>query len=136
MAAVLVDHLDQPRRLLAARRSTPADLAGRWEFPGGKVQAGEHPCDGLRRELDEELGVEVVLGAELSGPADGYWPISDAYEMRVWFATLSLGDPTPTGSHDELRWLTADALGTVPWLEADHAVADVLSRLMVCPKTC
>ena len=129
VAAVLVDDLDRPRRLLAARRSTPADLAGQWEFPGGKVEPGEDPRAGLRRELEEELGVTVVLGAELPGPA-GCWPISAAYEMRVWFARVSAGTLSVATSHDELRWLTAAELPNVPWLDADRAVVEALVRLL------
>ena len=73
VAAAIVDHLDNPRELLAARRSVPPSLAGRWEFPGGKVEPGEAPLNALEREIDEELGVGLRLGAELVGPDDGAW---------------------------------------------------------------
>jgi 8-oxo-dGTP diphosphatase len=46
-------------RVLAARRSAPSELAGGWEFPGGKVEDGERPEQSLIRELREELGIEV-----------------------------------------------------------------------------
>ncbi|MGW2092491.1 (deoxy)nucleoside triphosphate pyrophosphohydrolase [Promicromonospora sukumoe] len=128
VAAVLVDDLDHPTRLLAARRSAPEELAGRWEFPGGKVEPGEEPLDALRRELREELGVRVVVGDELTGPDDGTWPITARHRMRVWFALPSDGTPEPLEDHDELRWLTADELDDVPWLDGDVQVVTGVAR--------
>jgi 8-oxo-dGTP diphosphatase len=130
VAAVIVDDLIEPTRLLAARRAAPSVLAGGWEFPGGKVEAGEDPTAALHRELDEELQITVELGRELRRPAGGAWPISARGELRLWFALISSGVPTPTGSHDELRWLTGDQLDTVDWLPADRAIiADLTERL-------
>jgi len=130
VAAVIVDDLDRPTRLLAARRSAPEALAGRWEFPGGKVEPGEEQLDALRRELDEELGVRVALGAELPGPDGGAWPITTKHRMRVWFARLQDGTPEPLEDHDELRWLTASELDDVPWLEGDVQIVVALSQLL------
>jgi 8-oxo-dGTP diphosphatase len=130
VAAVIVDNLDHPTRLLAARRSAPEALAGRWEFPGGKVEPGEEQLDALRRELDEELGVRVALGAELPGPDGGAWPITTKHRMRVWFARLQDGTPEPLEDHDELRWLAASELDDVPWLEGDVQIVAALSQLL------
>lgn len=132
MAAVLVDRLDHPRRVLAARRSTPAELSGRWEFPGGKVDDGEDPAAALQRELREELGVEVVLGAELVAPDARPWPISPAYEMRTWWARVRSGEPAPRGSHDELRWVGVGVaeLAQLDWLDADLAVVRRVSLVL------
>ena len=88
VAGALVDDLRDPRRLLAARRATPASLAGRWEFPGGKVDPGESPDEALHRELREELGVRVGVGAELVGPDDGAWILSTRYVMRLWLVEV------------------------------------------------
>ena len=126
VAAVLVDDLAAPTRILAARRRTPAALAGFWEFPGGKVEPAENPVDALHRELAEELLITVELGSELANPAGGSWPISEELEMRLWFATISAGVPTATGSHDALRWLPAAQLANVPWLPADRTIVALL----------
>ncbi|KSW21465.1 (deoxy)nucleoside triphosphate pyrophosphohydrolase [Cellulomonas sp. B6] len=126
VAAAVVDDLDDPRLLLAARRATPASLAGRWEFPGGKVEPGETPEEALHRELREELGVRVGLGVELLGPDGGTWRLSDRYVMRLWFAEVVEGEPEPIVEHDELRWLPAGQWHDVPWLDADVPIVDRL----------
>lgn len=128
VAAALVDDLGAPRALLAARRRSPVSLAGRWEFPGGKVEPGEAPEDALHRELREELGVGVALGAELPGPDDGCWRLSATYTMRLWLAEVAAGVPEPLVEHDALRWLPRGEWLSVPWLDADVRIVEALAE--------
>lgn len=128
VAAAIVDDLDRPTRLLAARRSRPARIAGRWEFPGGKVDPGETPVGALHRELDEELGVRVELGAELVGPDDGAWIITDRHVLRLWRAVITVGAPRPLVEHDELRELDRSTLFDVDWLDGDVRIVEALER--------
>ena len=119
VGAAIVDDLSNPTVVLGARRTKPEALRGRWEFPGGKVEAGERPEDALVRELQEELLVTIHLGSELINPAGGRWPISEKYEMRVWVAAITDGTPNPTDSHDAFDWIPASDVDEYNWLDAD-----------------
>jgi 8-oxo-dGTP diphosphatase len=113
-------------RLLAAQRSTPAALAGRWELPGGKVDAGETDEAALIRECREELGVDVMLGARVGRD----WPIGEHGVLRVWLAGVVEGEPAAL-EHSALRWLTVDELHDVDWLPADLPVIDRLAGMLL-----
>ena len=129
VGAVIVDSLADPQYVLAARRSRPEALKGRWEFPGGKVEEGEAPDVALIREVREELGLTLMLGHELT-PSGKDWPISDRLTLRIFLAEIFVGTPRPGESHDMLRWLSADELDGVDWLEADReALAIVKGEL-------
>ncbi|MEV7280630.1 (deoxy)nucleoside triphosphate pyrophosphohydrolase [Streptomyces sp. NPDC093111] len=113
-------------RLLAARRSAPAELAGRWELPGGKLEPGESPEEALVRELREELGIETEPGERLPGE----WPLKPGYVLRVWTARLLSGEPRPLEDHDELRWLARHELDSVDWLDQDRPAVAEAARLL------
>ena len=108
---------DAAGRVLAARRLTPPG----WEFPGGKVEPGETEPAALARELREELGVEVEVGARV-GPDV---PMPGGYVLRVWTARLTGGEPARL-EHAELRWLPPADLHSVDWLPADRPVVAAL----------
>jgi 8-oxo-dGTP diphosphatase len=130
-----VDRLAEPSMLLVARRSAPEKLAGLWEFPGGKVEPGEGTEAALCRELGEELGIEVRLGAELPAESPQGWPLNDRASMRVWFAEILAGEPEPLEDHDELRWVSLadrDEVLGLPWIPADFPIVrELLAALSV-----
>lgn len=111
-------------RLLAARRTEPPALAGGWEFPGGKVEAGETDEQALIRECREELGVEVRLCERVGGD----WPLKPGVALRVWLARVISGTPEPIEDHDAVRWLTRQELFDVAWLPADLPVVEAIRQ--------
>lgn len=129
-AAAILDDLRSPTAMLTARRSAPKSLAGLWEFPGGKVESGENDESALRREIFEELGVQIEIGAFIAGPQEGDWPILHGHRMRVWFAAVATGEPAPLADHDDLRWLALDDLEAVPWLAPDLPIVHTVQALL------
>jgi 8-oxo-dGTP diphosphatase len=117
--AIVVDS-----KLLIAQRVRPAELAGRWELPGGKVAAGETEPEALARELAEELGVDVVVGPQL-----GDVELSETMTLRAYAASLVSGEPQPH-DHAALRWVSANELHDVDWVPADRAFLPTLMQLL------
>jgi len=114
--------------VLAARRTAPAATAGRWEFPGGKVEPGEAAEAALVREVGEELGCAVAV----LGWLDGEVPVGDHHLLRVALARLVDGDPVPV-EHDRVRWLSTAELDDVDWLDPDRPFLPELRARMMEP---
>ncbi|MBB6626921.1 NUDIX domain-containing protein [Nocardioides sp. KIGAM211] len=112
-------------RVLAARRTAPPETAGRWELPGGKVEAGETPAAAAVREVAEELACTVEVTGWLAGEA----AIGSTHVLTVASAMLVAGEPQPR-EHDRVRWLAHDELDDVDWLEPDRPfLAELRERL-------
>lgn len=110
-------------RVLAAQRTAPPAAAGRWEFPGGKVDPGESERAALVRECDEELGVRVEVGARVGADV----PMANGLVLRLYLARLADDREPRALEHSELRWLAADELDSVEWLPADAPLAAALA---------
>ena len=131
VAAAIVDDLQRPTRVLAARRTAPPELAGQWEFPGGKVEPGERPAEALVREVAEELGCAIGVTDWLPGSSPISTVIGPTLSLTVATAVLLDGSPEPDPvEHDAVRWLAADELEVVDWLEPDRPFLPPLAALL------
>ena len=119
VVAAVIEH-DQ--KVLAARRKEPVDGAF-WEFPGGKIEAGESPEQALTREIKEELDVTL----------QSMWPLdtiecdySDFHLIMHCFGThLPHGQEPKAIVHDELTWLEYSDLLTIDWIRADLSLIHI-----------
>jgi 8-oxo-dGTP diphosphatase len=118
--------LDGHGRVLVACRAEPPALAGFWELPGGKVDAGETDELALVRECKEELDLDVALGDRVGNDL----PIGTSGVLRVWSGRAVSGTPRAV-EHAELRWLRADELDSLAWLPADLPLLPDLKRLLL-----
>ena len=112
--------------VLIAQRPPGKALAGRWEFPGGKLHDGEEPFDGLVRELREELGVEVHAAARLIRYAHAY------PDRTVWLDlwTVSAWSGEPQGLDGQaFKWVPPGRLREEDILEADRPMIEALVRI-------
>ena len=111
-------------RILAARRPEGDRLAGLWEFPGGKLEPGETPEGCLKRELLEELGLEVRVERLLTTVVHDYPELT--VELLVHLCRTE-GEPNRLEAHSETRWLRSSELGTLEWAPADLPVLPLLT---------
>jgi 8-oxo-dGTP diphosphatase len=114
---------DAAGRVLIAQRPEGKHMAGGWEFPGGKLEAGEDRFAGLQRELREELGVEAHAGEPLICYEHQF--ADRLVRLDLWLVTKFSG--VPHSLEDQpLKWVTLDELDTVGLLEADRPMIPAL----------
>ena len=113
-------------RILATQRGY-GEFKDKWEFPGGKMEAGEGREEALRREIREELDAEIAVGkllctVEYDYPA--FHLTMHCYFCSVVSGTLVLKE------HESARWLSADGLESVDWLPADIQVIPIIRKCL------
>jgi len=112
-------------RILACQRTRHQVMPLKWEFPGGKIEEGEQPRDALRRELEEELGIEATIGNEVVRIHHEY-PSGGSVELR-FFEVHQYHGEIENRIFREIRWVSRKELLELDFLEADRTLVEDLA---------
>ncbi len=115
---------DDEGRIFATQRGY-GDMKDGWEFPGGKMEAGETPEEALRREIWEKLQTRIVVGEKLTTVE---WDYPQFHlTMHCFLCRIEGGHPVLL-EHEAARWLSMEAIDSVDWLPADQIVVKALVK--------
>ena len=125
VAAVIKAVNEKGESIIFATQRGYGKFKGGWEFPGGKIEAGETPEEALKREIMEELETEISVG-ELIDTIEYDYPefhlSMDCFWSEIISGNLVLKE------HEDARWLTREKLDDVQWLPADITLIEKLKR--------
>ncbi|MBO7135610.1 MAG: (deoxy)nucleoside triphosphate pyrophosphohydrolase [Spirochaetaceae bacterium] len=128
VAAIIIRTSPQGNRQVFATQRGYGDWKGWWEFPGGKIEAGEAPQDALEREIREELATHIKVD-DCLGTIEYDYP---AFHLSMQcFVCEVLSGKLELLEHENAAWLTAETLRTVKWLPADVTILDKIEKLIL-----
>lgn len=127
VAAVIKTINEKGNPMIFATQRGYGDFKGGWEFPGGKIEAGETPKEALVREIREELETEIAVG-KLIDTVEYDYPTFHL-SMDCFWAEIVSGNLV-LKEHEAAKWLTRDELDTVEWLPADIGLIEKLRVVM------
>jgi 8-oxo-dGTP diphosphatase len=120
--------LNEKNEVLCALRSQNMSLPGLWEFPGGKIEAGEIPEQSLEREIKEELNCSIQVGELVADVTHEYPNI--IVRLITYKSVIIEGTPMPT-EHEKLIWLPLHELRKLVWAPADLPTIDELEKMVI-----
>ena len=126
VAAVICDNMKEKNKIFATARGY-GELKGGWEFPGGKIEAGETPQEALKREIMEELDTEVEE-KELFDTVEYDYPKFHLSMDCFWCELQS--EHVVLNEHEDAKWLSKAQLDSVDWLPADVTLVDKIAKGM------
>lgn len=116
---------NQQGKILIDRRKAQGEMGGLWEFPGGKIEAGETTAECIKREIQEELGIDIAVGNHI---------ITIAHQYETFNVTLYVhdcqylsGEPQPLEC-DEIRWVCSSELNRYQFPQANSQIIDILQK--------
>jgi 8-oxo-dGTP diphosphatase len=112
-------------KILVCQRTRHQTMPLKWEFPGGKIETGEQPRDALRRELDEELGIDATIGEEVMRIRHQY-KTGSSVELR-FYVVREYARTVENRIFREIRWAARDELPNYDFLEADVKLVNDLA---------
>lgn len=124
---VVAGIIRREQSVLLGLRPEGGSLAGKWEFPGGKIEIGEQPEEALARELKEELGIRAEIGPLRFATTHNYAEIGVMilfYEINYW-----TGQPTPI-HHAEVKWVSIDEITKLALPDANRNILDRIVHLL------
>lgn len=127
VAAVIKATNEDGKKVIFATQRGYGDFKGGWEFPGGKIEAGETPQEALVREIKEELETEIMVG-ELIDTIEYDYPTFHL-SMDCFWAEILSGDLV-LKEHEAAKWLTREEIDSVDWLPADIMLAENICEEM------
>ena len=123
-AAIICDNMESPSRIFATAKGY-GEFKGQWEFPGGKIEAGEAPEEALRREIREELDTDIEVGSLLTTIEYDYPAFH--HSMDCFWAQVKTGELVLKEA-EAARWLTRNELYDVQWLSADLSLIEMIEN--------
>jgi 8-oxo-dGTP diphosphatase len=114
-------------KLLVCQRRRTDSFGLMWEFPGGKLEAGESPAEALARELQEELGVSARIGPEIYRTRHQYTELGEAIEL-IFFAATVKPDEVRNQAFEKMEWRRPQTLHELNFLPADREFVAMLAR--------
>jgi 8-oxo-dGTP diphosphatase len=129
VAALIFKH----EQILVCQRTRHQTMPLKWEFPGGKIEEGEQPRDALRRELNEELGIDATIGEEVARIRHEY-KNGSAVELR-FYAVREYKGELENRIFKDMRWAIRSELPSLDFLEADLQLVRELAEGRIASAT-
>ncbi len=121
--AVVAAIIERDKQVLVSFRDKTKHQGGRWEFPGGKIELGETPYEALNRELNEELGIEIITAVEFESLVHHYH--DKTVNLNFWHVTEFLGEPSGVEGQ-QIQWYPINRLSQLTFPDANYQIIEQL----------